>query len=51
MKKTCRIVKVSYSEELTSESELWFRRFIEKALLDHIAKNDYRLRALLISRK
>lgn len=46
-----RVVKVSYSEELPSESELWFRRFIEKALLDHITKDDYRLRALLISRK
>lgn len=46
-----RVVKVSYSEELSSESELWFRRFIEKILLDHVVKDDYRLRALLISRK
>lgn len=46
-----RVVKVSYSEELSSDSELWFKRFIEKALLDHITKDDYRLRALLISRK
>lgn len=46
-----RVVKVSYSEVLTSDSELWFRRFIEKALLDHIAKNDHKLQALLISRK
>lgn len=46
-----RVVKVSYSEELSSDSELWFKRFIEKALLDHITKNDYRFRALLISRK
>ncbi len=44
------VVKVSYSEELSSDSELWFRRFIEKALLDHIAKDDYRLQALLISK-
>lgn len=51
MKKQYRIVKVSYSEELSSESELWFNRFIEKALLNHIAKNDYRLQALLISKK
>lgn len=46
-----RVVKVSYSEELSSDSELWFKRFIEKALLDHITKDNYKLRALLISRK
>jgi hypothetical protein len=46
-----RVVKVSYSEELSSESELWFRRFIEKTLLDHITKNDERIRALLIGEK
>ncbi|QTC41313.1 hypothetical protein I7V34_19945 [Bacillus sp. V3] len=46
-----RIVKVSYSEELSSESELWFRRFVEKALLDYIVKDDYNLRALLISER
>lgn len=51
MNKQYRIVKVSYSEELQSESELWFRRFIEKALLDHITKDDYKLRALLIGKK
>jgi len=51
MNKQYRVVKVSYSEELSAESELWFRRFIEKALLDQIAKEDYRLQALLISRK
>lgn len=51
MKEQFRVVKVSYSEELSSESELWFRRFIEKRLLDHVAKDDYKLRALLISRK
>jgi hypothetical protein len=45
-----RVVKVSYSEELSSDSELWFKRFIEKALLDHITKDDYRLQALLISK-
>lgn len=50
MKEQYRVVKVSYSEELSSESELWFRRFIEKMLLDHIAKDDYRLRALLIKK-
>jgi hypothetical protein len=46
-----RVVKVSYSEELSAESEIWFCRFIEKALLDHITKDDYRLRSLLISKK
>lgn len=46
-----RVVKVSYSEELSSDSELWFKRFIEKVLLDHITKDDYRLRALLISKR
>lgn len=51
MTKHYRVVKVSYSEELPSESELWFRRLIEKALLDHIAKDNHRLQALLISRK
>lgn len=51
MKKQYRVVKVTYSEELQSESELWFRRFIEKALLDHIVKDDYRIKALLISRQ
>ncbi|WP_159083028.1 MULTISPECIES: hypothetical protein [unclassified Lysinibacillus] len=51
MKDQFRVIKVSYSEELSSESELWFRRFIEKILLDHIVKDDYRLRALLISKK
>lgn len=51
MNKQYRVVKVSYSEELPSESELWFRRFIEKALLEQIAKDDYRLQALLIGRK
>ena len=50
MSEQCRVVKVSYSEELSSESELWFIRFIEKILLDRVTK-DYRLRALLISRK
>lgn len=51
MNEQYRVVKVSYSEELSSESELWFRRFMEKVLLDHVAKDDHRLRALLISRK
>lgn len=51
MNKQYRVVKVSYSEELPSESELWFRRFIEKALLEQIVKDDYRLQALLIGRK
>lgn len=51
MKEQFRVVKVSYSDELSFESELWFKRFIEKRLLDHIAKDDYKLRALLISRK
>nr|WP_186324706.1 hypothetical protein [Paenibacillus bovis] len=51
MKKHYRVVKVTYSEELPSESELWFRRFIEKSLLNHIAKDNHRLQALLISRK
>lgn len=46
-----RVVKVSYSEELSADSELWFKRFIEKVLLDHITKDDYNLRALLISKK
>jgi len=49
MKNHYRVVKVTYSEELPSESELWFRRFIEKSLLDHIAKNDHRLQALLVT--
>ncbi len=51
MTKYYRVVKVSYSEELPTESELWFRRFMEKALLAHIAKDNHRLQALLISRK
>lgn len=51
MSEKFRIVKVSYSEELSSDSELWFKRFIEKALLDHITKDDHKLRALLISKK
>ena len=51
MKGKYRVVKVSYSEELSSESELWFRRFIVKTLLDHVVKDDYRLRALLIIKK
>lgn len=51
MNERYRVVKVSYSEELSSESVLWFKRFIEKVLLDHITKDDYRLRALLISKK
>ncbi len=46
-----RVVRVSYSEELSSDSDLWFKRFIEKALLDHITRDDYRLRALFISKK
>ncbi|WP_342537638.1 hypothetical protein MKY15_11905 [Sporosarcina sp. FSL K6-1540] len=46
MNEQYRVVKISYSEELSSESELWFKRFIEKILLDHVAKDDYRLRAL-----
>lgn len=51
MTENFRVVKVSYSEELSSDSEIWFKRFIEKALLDHITKDDYKLRALLIRRK
>lgn len=51
MKEKYRVIKVSYSEELSSESELWFRRFIEKMLLDHIVKDDYRIRALLIKKR
>ena len=51
LKQNYRVIKVSYSEELSSESELWFRRFIEKTLLDHIVKDDYRLRALLIKKR
>ncbi|MFC0476361.1 hypothetical protein ACFFHF_14175 [Robertmurraya beringensis] len=46
-----RVIKVSYSEQLSSDSELWFKHFVEKALLDHITKDDYKLRALLISKK
>lgn len=41
MNEQYRVVKISYSEELSSESELWFRRFIEKILLDHVAKAFY----------
>lgn len=51
MKEKYRVIKVSYSEELSTESELWFRRFIEKTLLDHITKDDYRLRAILIKKR
>jgi len=51
MDEQSRVVKISYSEELSSESEIWLRRFIEKIILYHIAKDDYRLWALLISRK
>ena len=51
LKQNYRVIKVSYSEELSTESELWFRRFIEKTLLDHIVKDDYRLRALLIKKR
>ncbi len=51
MKSQYRVVKVTYSEELPLESELWFRRFTEKALLEHITKDDYRLQALLIGIK
>jgi len=51
MNKPYRIVKVSYSEELPKESEIWFKRFIEKALLNKITKDDYRLQSLLISKK
>ena len=51
LKQNYRVIKVSYSQELSSESELWFRRFIEKTLLDHIVKDDYRLRALLIKKR
>lgn len=50
MKVQYRVVKVSYSEELSRESEIWLRRFLEKALLERIAKDDYRLQALLISK-
>jgi len=51
MKEKYRVVKVSYSDELSSESELWLRRFIEKTLLDHVVKDNYRLQALLIIKK
>ncbi|GGB62259.1 hypothetical protein GCM10011409_44300 [Lentibacillus populi] len=49
MNGTYRVVKVSYSEELPSDSEIWLERFIEKTLLDHIAKKDGKLHSLLIS--
>ena len=51
LKENYRVIKVSYSEELPLESEIWFRRFIEKALLDHVTKDDFRLQALLINKK
>ncbi|MEK4715020.1 MULTISPECIES: hypothetical protein [Sporosarcina] len=51
MKEQYRVVKVSYSEELSSESELWFRLFIEKLLLDQVAKDDFRIHALLIDKE
>ncbi|WP_203363665.1 hypothetical protein [Bacillus sp. REN10] len=51
MSEQCRVVKVTYSEELQSEAELWLKRYVEKMLLDHISKNDLKLRALLISEK
>ena len=50
MKEQYRVVKISYSEELSAVSELWVRRFIEKSLLNHIAKDDYKLQALLIKK-
>lgn len=51
MKEKCRVVKISYSEELPTESEQWFLRFIEKDLLEHIAKGDYKLQSFLINKK
>lgn len=51
MKQQYRLVKFSYSEELSAESELWLKRFLEKLLLEQIAKDNYRLQALLIRSK
>ncbi|MFS1516411.1 hypothetical protein ACSVDA_13750 [Cytobacillus sp. Hm23] len=50
MSEKYRVVKVTYSEELSSESELWLERFIEKALLNHLTRDDDKLRTLLISK-
>ncbi|MFB7160372.1 hypothetical protein [Lysinibacillus sp. NPDC056232] len=44
MKEQYRVVKVSYSNELSPESELWFKRFIEKYFLIMLQKiTDYEL--------
>jgi len=43
-----KVVKVTYSEELSSESEILLFQFLKKALLDYVTCNDLKLRALLL---
>lgn len=51
MSKPYRVVRVSYSEELQEESQLWLSRIIEKALLEQLAKDNYKVQALLLNNK
>ncbi|WP_179298665.1 hypothetical protein [Evansella halocellulosilytica] len=51
MNEQCRVVKVTYSEELATDSEIWLQRLIEKTLLEHVSKSDLKLRSVLISEK
>ena len=40
MSKVCRVVKVSYSNELSRESAMWIEKYIESILIQEIIGKD-----------
>lgn len=44
-----RVVKVSYSNELSRESEVWINHLIERTLLGYIGKSHKKLLPLILA--
>lgn len=51
MQNACRVVKVSYSNELSSDSAMWVKKYIESALLTQIIGKDITKLHLLLMKK
>ena len=52
MQKHCRVVKVSYSNELSDESAMWIEKYIESILIEKIIGKDItKLHLLLMKNK
>lgn len=49
MSKSCKVTKVSYSNEFSSESAMWIEKYIESLLMQKIlGKNITKLHLLLM---